>query len=56
MVEMHQGKMVLEEDVTQEYETQGFLETVFEDGKLVKNTDLSTIRENLNIELNALSE
>jgi nicotinamide phosphoribosyltransferase len=36
------------DQVSKELEAQGCLETVFEDGKLVKETSLAEIRENIN--------
>ena len=39
------GELVLLDDVSEEEEKQGLLEVVFEDGKLIKETDLKTIRE-----------
>ena len=44
------------DNVSEETEQKGFLETVFEDGKLVSETDLAEIRHNLTIELEQLSE
>jgi nicotinamide phosphoribosyltransferase len=43
------GKLVLQENVTEEEEKGGELETVFENGRLVKDQSLSEIRERLAI-------
>lgn len=40
-------KYVAEDQVTKEQEEKGYLQTVFEDGKLVKEWTLSEIRANV---------
>lgn len=50
------ARFTLHDDVSEETEELGFLETVFEDGNLVNSTDLCEIRHNLGIELEHFSE
>lgn len=50
-VENEQGTYVLHDQQTEEQETQGALETVYQDGNLIKEYDLQTIRESLTAEL-----
>lgn len=50
-VNMDSGLFELHEDVTESQEAEGALETVFENGQLIKKTDLKTIRDMLNLEL-----
>ena len=49
------GKFYLNDDTTESGEADGHLEVVFEDGKLINQTDLSAIRYNLAIELEHFS-
>ena len=44
----HGSVLVLRDQVSKEEEAQGLLETVFEDGKLIKETSLKEIRKRLN--------
>jgi nicotinamide phosphoribosyltransferase len=50
------GKFFLLNEQTDSGEHEGFLETVFENGNLVRETNLSEIRHNLSIELQHFSE
>lgn len=50
------ARFTLHDDVSEESEELGFLETVFEDGNLLNSTDLCEIRHNLGIELEHFSE
>lgn len=50
-VNMDTGLFELYEDVTESQEAEGALETVFENGELIKKTDLKTIRDMLSLEL-----
>lgn len=54
MVEVDNGEFYLEQDVSEEWEKKGLLETVFENGKLMKTTNLKQIRDNLKVELDVL--
>lgn len=47
-----EGVMQLFDNVSEYSEQQGLLETIFEDGKLVKETSLTEIRERVNIQIN----
>lgn len=47
-IERVNGELTLFDDVTEQEETQGLLEVVFEDGKLIKETSLNEIRECIN--------
>ena len=46
-----EGTLVLRDECTWEEEQQGLLETVFENGKLVRKESLSTIRERIAVQL-----
>lgn len=50
------GRFYLISDVNKTEESTGFLETVFENGKFLKPTDLFSIRQNIMIELQNVSE
>ena len=50
-VERIAGKLVVRDDVSEAEEAQGLLETVFEDGVLLKETSLSEIRQRIKAEL-----
>lgn len=50
------SKFYLEDDASQEAENIGWLETVFQDGKLCKFTTLAKIRDNLDLELQQIYE
>ena len=50
------GKFYLKDDTTESGEQDGYLDTVFEDGRLINSTDLCEIRHNLGIELEHFSE
>lgn len=50
-LDMGKGIYTLYENVTEPEERKGFLETIYEDGTMLNCTDLSTIRENLKMEL-----
>lgn len=50
-VEFEEGKFVLYDQQTKEQEAQGCLQTVFKDGKLVKETSIEEIRNIVNIML-----
>ena len=50
-VELEDGKYVAYDEQTEAQEKQGCLETVFKDGKLVKEYTLAEIRERINISL-----
>ena len=54
-LDVESGRLILESDVSEELEDKGYLEIVFEDGKLVNSTDLCEIRHNLSIELEQFS-
>jgi nicotinamide phosphoribosyltransferase len=47
-IERVNGELTLFDDVTEQEESQGLLEVVFEDGKLIKETSLNEIRECIN--------
>ncbi len=55
-MDVETGKFYLNDDTTESGECDGHLETVFEDGELLKVTDLAEIRHNLSIELEHFSE
>ena len=55
-VEKEGDRYVLYDQQTDKQETQGALEVVFEDGKLIKDQSFSEIRERLNNELSKLLE
>ncbi|WP_438466733.1 nicotinate phosphoribosyltransferase [Marinomonas sp. PE14-40] len=50
-IERVEGELTLFDDVTEKEESEGLLEVVFEDGKLVKETTLSQIRDLINTQL-----
>jgi nicotinamide phosphoribosyltransferase len=52
-VECEDGKFVLYDQQTKEQEAQGCLQTVFKDGKIVKETSIEEIRNRINAQLNA---
>lgn len=52
-VDMETGLFVLKEDVTQDMEQDGYLQTVFENGKILHETDIADIKDILDIELEA---
>jgi nicotinamide phosphoribosyltransferase len=52
-VECEDGKFVLYDQQTKEQEAQGCLQTVFKNGKLVKETSIEEIRNRINAQLNA---
>lgn len=55
-MDVETGTFYLKEDTTEADEQTGFLETVFEDGRLINSTDLCEIRHNLAIELAQLPD
>jgi nicotinamide phosphoribosyltransferase len=55
-LDVETGKFFLENDVSEEDESNGYLQTVFLDGELMSSTNLAEIRHNLAIELEHFSE
>ena len=55
-LDMENGRFTLADDVSEAFEKEGYLETVFEDGILINGVDLAQIRHNLNVELDRVSE
>jgi nicotinamide phosphoribosyltransferase len=50
-IERVNDKLILFDDLSEKEESQGLLEVIFEDGKLVKETTLSQIRETINTQI-----
>ena len=55
-MDMETGRYFLIDNTTEAGEKEGHLETVFENGKLVREIDLNRIRSNLSVELQHFSE
>lgn len=55
-LDMETGRFYALDEQSESSESEGYLETVYKDGKLLKETNLSEIRQNLSIELQHFSE